>query len=503
MLCLITLILSIGHSPATDAKAAGQDLITLAPVDQPFTRYLSMYNIPPEQREEYYLLMCFWLNSLSRARDISRPWRIGETLIRLDVRWYEWDLTDWEQLAAEEPYFLDGNIDPVSLKGIKEITKSVMPVVRADFFLSRTVKAPYYNLFLNLPKTLAELKAQFVVQEDAVIHYDLDTWGAVLNSIVAHNNRQLVRLPTIFGYFWFTLDAETSRDGQAVLDNLNGIKFDGSEILGSLANKLQYGALSDKNGNLVAVVPTKIAVDTRTPYKFTDVVNYRSCAHCHPSGINTFSSVVQDAIKQQILTLKSYDYEKAQRLERIWLTDIPRQIERDSSDFLAALKECNGWGGEQNAAIFIKACHKYDEGRIDLVTAARECGTTPERFEKVLRKEYRGTALILLSKPPVENTIARDAWESIFSVVSLRVVEAGYGRDEIDESPRPKPAVPVEEMKNGKSDSGYGSWRVPLFDDLLSGNNEFLPGSSIVFLLLSAAYFRSCGTPGGCSGLWV
>lgn len=92
------------------------DLLTVPIEDRPYIRYLSLYNVPTARRSEMAALVSFMVNSLSTRKKMYIPQFVGaseQTLIRVDIRHYEWKKEAWEKLGEKgsgprpfpEPYF--------------------------------------------------------------------------------------------------------------------------------------------------------------------------------------------------------------------------------------------------------------------------------------------------------------------------------------------------------------------------------------------------------------
>lgn len=99
--------------------AAAQDIATVNEKSRCNMRYLSLYNIPVEDRVKYVQTLNFLINSLSRARLIKHVYVVPGTensLLRLDMTDYQfydedkdkyigWDPKVWDQLGEKDVYF--------------------------------------------------------------------------------------------------------------------------------------------------------------------------------------------------------------------------------------------------------------------------------------------------------------------------------------------------------------------------------------------------------------
>jgi hypothetical protein len=107
---LLTTVLAT--TPADEIRAAAADVQQLPHEVQRGVRYLSLYNVKPEQREPALQVVNYTLNALSRARTISHVTQISPTLVRFSIAQFApqpneftaW-FNAWEKLAEFDPYF--------------------------------------------------------------------------------------------------------------------------------------------------------------------------------------------------------------------------------------------------------------------------------------------------------------------------------------------------------------------------------------------------------------
>lgn len=416
IICLI-----FASLPAEELRAAATDLVTrVAPPDQPFTRYLTVANIPEADRAVSSKVVAFQVNSLSVKRRLVRPIAVNDTLLRVDLRDYGWSRESWERMTLRSPYIRWTWVDPSDEETLRKYSGSSMAIVRADSFLSLTSVEPAYSDFLGLPKTVAELEAKFGVQRKSVKDLSLASGGAVLRSIVAIHNRQLERWPTITGYWWQSRDSLSNVGRQNVLDQFFGIQQDGQEFIWSLPNGLQAYALADAGGKLVAVVPPDIAQDSVTPFRDKQVRNGRSCVGCHGSGINGVDDVISAMIREQKIKLADYRKETIQAIEDFYLGDLPAQIKTDREQYAKAVLTVNGMTPEANASAYTGLLYSYLERPVDLSIACQELGISTEEYAKNLVGNYNATLLAIHAG----QAVARDAWESAYAEMAKRIYQS-------------------------------------------------------------------------------
>jgi hypothetical protein len=105
--------------PNSSALAAALDIDTVPPKYWPYTRYLSLYNIPEADRPKLIQTLSFMINSVSRAR-LIKPVTIvpgsENSLVRIclcDYQFYDevkkktfgWDPKIYDKLGDTDPYF--------------------------------------------------------------------------------------------------------------------------------------------------------------------------------------------------------------------------------------------------------------------------------------------------------------------------------------------------------------------------------------------------------------
>ncbi len=104
------------YTPESSIYFALADLKTLPPEQYTHIRYLSLYNIPANKRDDFAKIVSFVCNSLSTRRKIYIPVFVGasdKTVIRINIKDYDWKPEVWDKLAREgsgvrafaEPYF--------------------------------------------------------------------------------------------------------------------------------------------------------------------------------------------------------------------------------------------------------------------------------------------------------------------------------------------------------------------------------------------------------------
>lgn len=444
---LMMLSLLLQPSPASELHAAHQDLLSLPPTERIHVRYLTLYAVPAERREDLRDVCNFWLNSLSRRRTMTRTVGVSETVVRFDLRDYALPTAAWESLASGRGYEFKP-LWQTTAKTAADPIGTVTPILRADAWLAYVSDHPFYTEWLSLPDTLEKLFADQRIRPDDVEALRLELAGAKLRSGVALHNRRLVRWPTLAGYFWKSEDHLTDFGADSVVENLLTSDVDAGEFIWSLPNGLQAYFIAGRDGKLARVVPADIAQDYETPARDKQIYNARSCVGCHAAGLNKFSDDVSGMIERERVELRSRDKTKALELEDRYLGDLAGVIDQDNARFQAAVKEACGRSSEQIATALTRFTVEYREGLINAEVAARELGVPVEELSKLAvaygpENVVRGTFAALLAG----QSVPRQAWEAVIG-------EAIYllaGKDAMKaraEPVAPKPKAPMLRKEN-------------------------------------------------------
>lgn len=154
------------------------------------------------------------------------------------------------------------------------------PMFRADWFMANVILPPTYYDLLGLGKNIKDFEKLAFADEDLARKASSQDKAVVIASIVARNNRTLVRSPTFTGgYIWGSRDSLTSVNDRDYVKNLLDEKFDATEDIASLPNGLQFYFLTDGKGARIDFANPDIAIDKESVDKI--VRTGRSCMICH------------------------------------------------------------------------------------------------------------------------------------------------------------------------------------------------------------------------------
>lgn len=359
--------------PNHELGLAAKDTAALPERMRGDVRYLTLYNIPSEERAEMAAVVSFVLNSVSRADIIIQPVRISETLLRFQITQVaprakgqvEW-LAAWEAMASEDPYFhirtkaavplakgskgeavieeafTDGGwIDLQAAAYMRKATRSAGAILRADYFVARAVLPPAYYSLAGVPTTEAAFHEQRLGLDHAAAVRLRGVQGANLfRSAVTDKPRRLSRWPTASGgSVWITEDvakptaaSDTFREPRS-----QQFQYDASEQIGSMPNGLHIYALYSQQGNRVDFVPPNIALDfsamTPIPVQLAPML---SCVRCHSveNGLLSFRDEQARLLAGRVRLLSS-DPETAQQLASFYGRQkrLARYVDRDREDY--------------------------------------------------------------------------------------------------------------------------------------------------------------------------
>lgn len=412
-------MLLLAASPSSETRAAAADLLlSVAPADRPFVRYLSLYAIDADRRADAERAGRFWTNSLSRRAPLAPLRKRGASLLRLDVRDFDWPPEAWESLTALDPYFRQPWLDRSAEEYLRGETRSSGAILRLDWFLAQTSTEPMYSRFLGLPASRAELLRSLGIDGGSERDSERTRSAVVLRSIVARHNRRLDRTPLAGGYLWQTVDVRAHGPGRFALEALDGLNADAGEIFWSLPNGLQGYFLVDGRGEQVDAAPAEIARDPRSPLGDPVVRSPRSCVGCHAEGVRGFTNAVADLLDLGFRIESPEERASAAARARIGQR-LGVIVDADQRHYASAVRRVNGLDPRENAQRFERLLADYLETPIHRGRAARELGIDDEAMDRVLEQTTTSTLRLFASRDPRFAGLPRDAWEALFAEAAL------------------------------------------------------------------------------------
>lgn len=406
--------LALAGTPTEAVAAALADARRLAPDDALQTRYLWTGNLSADERAACRRAVQFWANSLSRRGLITVPRDVTPELIALDCSKYKWDREVYGRFRLSDPYFHVQVIDKATkerdglrapwlpqaeMDELETLTHSVVPILRADFFVAQTARQTnnrndensgtgYYD-FLGL-KSRADLFAltDLDVEKSKAIERDLR--AALNKSKVSNQGRQIVRFQARTGCYWVTLDPKDATGKGDPVQNLRPEDFahDAEEVVACLPNRLPLYWAGTADGKRQASAPDFIGGDTSPP---NDRGNDKrihvgvSCVRCHiEDALRPINDWARRTLRSP-LALTSTDKALRDEFERLYFQPLGSQLEEDRRAFdVATLRAC----GVRHSTAALALSDTYGRYLFDDVTlevAAAECGLKPKQLQEQLR----------------------------------------------------------------------------------------------------------------------
>ncbi len=405
-----------------------------------FTRYFTITNLynaglSEDELQTYRNALSKLINSLSWSPRITVPRAIdpARTILRIDLRDFQWDANLWNRLLADYPY---GVLQDTAVARIVMVSCATrMPFVRADWFVATASRPPLYQDLLQMPTNLAELERQLRVDAAVDIQQERVARLGFNGSGVAKNNRILERHEAIHGAYWRTYDFEAVPQNLGERDNLlpdrrnafahplgpgfteASFQHIGGEAIWNLPNGLHAYMLVNAIGQRIDKANTAIVSDPKRPDRAVETGI--SCFTCHYAGINYKTDQIREFVQKNTKAFSRNDvelvlslYPPAEKMKAL--------MDEDAEKYRQAVEKT---GTKVSAYEPISTLTLRFEGDLDLPTAAAEAGLNPETFLVRLGKSE------LLSRnlgalQAVGGTVQREVWQQGFGDV-VRAMELG------------------------------------------------------------------------------
>lgn len=428
-------------TPASEVAAAVADLRGLAIEQQPYTRYLSVYNFPLDERDDILAAVSYTLNAVSRGPLIVRPqWVKGSNLIRWSLLNYAPQADDliafsaaYEALVSEDPYwhlktevldpktrkkttvFTDGGW--VGLEAAAELRNrsgSAGAVLRADWFVAQVNAPPHYYRFAGVPETRQAFFSGLGLDLATIDRIGADEGANLFRSGVTNRVRRIVRRQGPLGGAWETFDVVSSTPERDPFRNPFVFTYDAGEHIVAKSNGMHVFALYDAAGNRADSVPDAIAKDDSDPHGDGVLIPMISCVRCHVGcdGLHRFSNdqrtLIDAGAKLAADTpQRAYRFEQFYRAKRL-----DRQLPRDREDYAAAVQEATGLDSDRAAAAVARV---YRRAVFDVVSPERAAAELCQEDLSLLAGSNDPVLLALVAGMSVQ----RDQWEASFAEAAL------------------------------------------------------------------------------------
>lgn len=408
--------------------AINRDVLTLNERDRQHARYFTLthlYNagVDEARLRNFRGAIAKLVNSLSWEAEIANPVRVDDTgtILRIDLRDFDWTAEIWEHLVAANPYSFYPNT--LKMEDCRRQTQAELPFVRGDWFVFAAARPPLYHDVLQLPENVSELEELIDVDATANIQRDRVCRAAFVKSGVSNHNRMVERHGSKFGYYYksYDNDADEGRKNffnhplgpeEALSAELrdNAFVFAGGEMIFSLPNGLQGYYLAAADGTRLNEAPTNIVIDKN---RGEQIVNGISCMRCHYDGLIRVSDGVRATIlssselfpgRDDILALYGPPAELSRRFDE----DIQRFRQSMSRMGLNTKAE----EGEPIGNISAKF-----ERELDLMLAAAEVGVEPVILKTAIEQDNVLKSILALRTLSTGEKVARGAFKEAFPTI--------------------------------------------------------------------------------------
>jgi len=411
-------------APSDEVRAAVVDLQSVPKERWATTRYLSLANVPEEERKNVRAVLGFVVNSVGQSPTLLRQHE-ANALVRVDIGALRIASTAWEALASDrEPYFhirtkvIDpktgketivhtdaGHVGLEQAAKLRAMTGSTGAILRADWFILRATTDHYYSL-AAIPDTLAGWYASLGVDARTISALAANRGANLLRSGVTQKPRRVSRWQGPLGGVWNTYDSAATDDPRHDPFRFPGFDgaYDAGEFIAAKANGLHLFGLYNAAGKRQDSVPDTIAKDDSDPVGDGRLVPMLSCVRCHTAdGFRAFNNDQDELLKH----LKSYD---ADRLAAFYDTArLSKELARDQEDYAAAVeKATGGMTAKELPAALAKIVREYAYEQVTPERAKRDLGVANIGVLIVSNDPY----LLLLNEG---KSINRDAWHGSFA----------------------------------------------------------------------------------------
>lgn len=333
----------------------------------------NLHNRPSVDLEDlryYRAALAKTLNSMTWERNITVPRVVPvegtkeQVLYAIDLRDFGWDRerhAPWQAIQRAYPYGISYEFSITHAdsheyaQALQESTATEIPVLRADWFITRATRPPLYHEILEIPTNAKELEEKLgvnIAEDFLEPHPNRIARGGFPKSGVSKQNRMVQRSDCTTGFYWKSYDfkPETGRskltrfplgpanlfpEGQHPYERFAFV-HDGGEIIFSLPNGLQGYMLTDGEDNRIDTGPISVVFDTDWTNGTPEIVNGLSCMACHQHGMINFTDRVRDAnatfgaVEKHVERL----YPEAQVMNDL--------LARDADMFMRSLRRCIG-----------------------------------------------------------------------------------------------------------------------------------------------------------------
>ncbi len=379
-------------SPVDALQAMRADLEKATPRDRPFLRYFTLTHLhnagqSAEEMQSYRHGLSKLVNSLSWGRQIVVPKIIDpeKTILRIDLRDYQWNEKTWDAITSRNPYGVAFTHD--AARDLADATRCPLPYVRGDWFVAAASRPPLYHDILQLPGSERELEKLLRVDVAENVRQERVARAGFNSSGVSRNNRLIERHESGATVYWKSYDfaGNTGRQNLFALplgpgDDNASFQHDGGEIIFTLPNGLQAYFLTDGKGTRIDKGPTAIVSDPRRPDRAVE--NGLSCMSCHARGMIEKA----DQVRPHVLKNEAaFGRGTVESVTALYPTNdkLLELLRGDAKRFQSAVAKT---GAPLSATEPIAALASRFESEMDLPLVAAEAGVPTAQLLRALEK---------------------------------------------------------------------------------------------------------------------
>ncbi|MBI4853047.1 MAG: hypothetical protein HY819_14750 [Acidobacteria bacterium] len=406
---------------STILAAIEQDLEKSSDRARPYLRYFSIAhlnnaNVSDSELEEYRTGLAKLINSLSWHREISIPKPINpeKTIMRIDLRDFNWTQETWRMVLSFYPYAVKVPANEV----IKTLSGAEIPYIRADWFVANASIPPLYHNVLQLPNTITELERLLGVDVGRNLREERNMVRAGMrNSGVSQNNRIVERHSSAHGAYWRSYDFKNSLDNQNIFSSPLTLTASGGEAIFNLPNGMQAYFLADNHGKRIDNAPIEIVADRTSP-EDPVIRNGRSCMSCHFAGMKYFRDDMRPTLQAELnsASRNTNRYFLLEKALAIYPTQeqIDKFLEEDQERFRLAIEKTGAKLSGNVQTEPVNALAKRFEGELSLPLAAAEATLELDEFQARLRTSSKLSNLGYSQLLIANGGFKRDGWEKYF-----------------------------------------------------------------------------------------
>jgi formylglycine-generating enzyme required for sulfatase activity len=417
----------------TDVIAAiAADLKKADEADRRFLRYFTITHLvnaglSDDELQTYRHGLSKLVNSLSWGRRVVVPRAVdaARTVLRIDLRDYQWSPATWTRIMGYYPYAI---VRPgPEARFVYDSAEGEIPYVRADWFVYHASRPPLYHEVLRVPWTDRELEKQLRVDVAADVEAGQVARCAFNGSGISRHNRLIERHESPYGAYWKSYDFASSAGQQNLFaypfgpgGGTHDFQHDGGEIIFTLPNGLQGYMLVNAEGHRLDEGPTRIVSDPRQPDRA--VVNGISCMGCHVRGVIEKADQLREHAARNPA---GFSEREAAQVKALY--PAPEKLAglfREDADRFRAAVEKAGLRVASTEPVVALAMRL--DGEMDLPLAAAELGLTPGEFrERLARSPALQRTLGSLNVDG--GTVQRGVFESEYGEAA-RELHVGFAR---------------------------------------------------------------------------